>query len=240
MPSFFDRMRENREQREREREEQRKQREYQRRQREYETALSAWNEQNDTVENLLEIATHRDDLDRVFDQEEFTVRLKRGEQLILHASGAALIEPRSTGGHWEGGSQGVSFRIAKGVRYRVGQTKGTFVRNPEEQKIIDSGGDLDITTQRVMYTSPARTREWDYAKTMNVMHDPQGITYMSVSSRQKTSGFMYGPEAATRVEGSLTLGMAIYDDEVDTLVEQLQEQIRELQSSKPTPPALPQ
>src|SRR5256885_10850015 len=42
--------------------------------------------------------------------------LKAGERPFMLIRGVALIEPRATPGHWKGASQGVSFRIAKGVR----------------------------------------------------------------------------------------------------------------------------
>ena len=47
-----------------------------------------------------------------------------------------------------GGSQGVSFRIAKGVRYHVGGSRGHLVK--DEHYVVTSAGSFIITNQRVL------------------------------------------------------------------------------------------
>ena len=74
---------------------------------------------------------------------------------------------------------------------------------------------------------------------LGIDHSPPGITYMQVSNRQKVSGVFYGEGAAAVVSDRITLALAIFDDEVETLASQLKEQRHELQASKPAPPALP-
>ncbi|MCP4968096.1 MAG: hypothetical protein GY926_23030 [bacterium] len=215
-------------------------REATRAQREYDLAYVAWTQEHELVDNLHYMATNLDEVYRQTSEAGFSIRLKKDEHVLISVDGAGLVEPRATAGHYQGGSSGVSFRVAKGVNFRVGQHKGTYVRGPEEQKMIDSGGALYITTQRVIYTSMNRNREWAFAKTIDVMHDDLGVTYMNVSNRQKVSGFVYGEGVAREVQNRLVLAMAVFDDEVDTLVAQLDQQLSELKVSKPVAPsALP-
>jgi len=76
--------------------------------------------------------------------------------LILHADercfamcrGAQhVVEAHRT--KYVGGSQGVSFRIAKGVRYHIGGFSGHPVTTDYEK--VQDTGDLYVTTQRVVF-----------------------------------------------------------------------------------------
>ena len=162
----------------------------------YQQELVAWEEETEHVDTLLYMA---ENLDEVYSQAAaagFSVRLKKGEHVLIGLQGAtALIEPRSGGGSYQGGSRGTSIRVAKGVSFRVGAHRGTYVPNPDIEKAIDTDGDVYITTQRVLYTSPGRSREWAYKSAVDLYHADNwsgtsfGITYIVVSNRQKTSGF---------------------------------------------------
>lgn len=207
--------------------------------REYESAHSAWSDQKEHVDTVLELATHIDEVQEQFAAEADSVRLKKGERLLLFVEGAGLVEPRAGKGHYEGGSHGVSFRVAKGVRYRVGGHRGTYVRGPDELKMIDEGGRIFITDQRVPYTSTKQNREWAFEKLVDIYNE-DGISFMAVTNRQKTSGIAYGSSIAQAVEDRLTLALAIFDDEVETFVSNLRDQARELRLSEPLrPPELP-
>ena len=208
----------------------------------YESALAAWEEQHEHVSELLEMATNLEETYRQAEQAGFTVRLKPDEHILIGlVGGSGLIEPRSSGGRYQGGSRGVSVRVAKGVRFRVGAHRGTYVPGPDVQKAIDTGGDAYVTTQRVLYTSPERNREWLYKSTVDVFHSDEwvpgfGVTYLSVTNRQKTSGFAYPMDWARTVRDRVLLGMAVFDGTVDDLTGGLQEQHRELLASRPTDP----
>lgn len=205
---------------------------------EYSAAYAVWSGQRDRVDALLQLATHVDEVQEQFATGAGSIRLKKGERLLLFVEGAGLVEPRAGKGHYEGGSHGVSFRVAKGVRYRVGAHQGTFERGPDELKMIDDGGRVFITDQRALYTSTQQNREWAFSKLVDMYHE-NGITFMAVSNRQKTSGFAYGTSVAQAVEDRITLALALFDDEVETLVSSLQEEARELRLSEPRrPPAL--
>lgn len=233
---MFDRFKERR----RENQEQRKLQQAQSR---YNSALVQWEDESEHVENLLHAATHLDELYRLAAESGFTVRLKNGEHVLLGLGGSGLIEPRSGGGSYQGGSRGVSFRVAKGVRYRMGQHKGTFVANPEVLKVFDTDGNLYITTDRVLYTSPGRNREWAFPKLVDIYHSDSvsgstdwGATFIAVANRQKTSGFIYPMSHAGTVRDRLLLAMAVHDGTIEDLITGLKQQQVELQRSRPTPP----
>jgi len=44
------------------------------------------------------------------------------------------------------------------------------------------------------------------------------VTFMAVSNRQKTSGFACGTTVAQAFEDRITLALALFDDEIQTLV----------------------
>ena len=113
--------------------------------------------------------------------------LKKGE-VAIDSVPAKLLEYRSGGSSYQGGSQGVSIRIAKGLSYRVGSNRGQLVRNPEQLQVIDNG-DATFTNQRVVFGGQSQTREWAFDKLVDFNAGDNGTQVMiSVSNRQKVSG----------------------------------------------------
>lgn len=72
--------------------------------------------------------------------------LKKGE-LVHFADKAVLKELKSINLGYSGGSRGVSFRIAKGISYRVGAHRGHMVK--EDRFVETSRGVLIITSKRL-------------------------------------------------------------------------------------------
>lgn len=101
--------------------------------------------------------------------ERVSLILKKDERAFQVLEGAALIEPRRLSGHWEGRSQGVSLRVAKGVHYRVGKSTGHYVQGAEVPTPIDTGT-LTITNRRVVFQGPKATREWAFSKLIGFQH----------------------------------------------------------------------
>jgi len=87
--------------------------------------------------------------------------LKPGEAAYLVLGGAALVEGNRLPGRWSGGSQGVSFRVMRGVSYRVGGTRGTYTQGDETLAAIDTGRVL-VTNERAVFAGDLQTREWDF------------------------------------------------------------------------------
>jgi hypothetical protein len=114
--------------------------------------------------------------------------LKKGEEFLYRLESISLIESRSNGSTYQGGSRGVSVRVMKGVSYRVGASKGQFVKNPESLQVIDTGA-ATFTNQRILFVGMKASREWDFAKLTDLSQTEGRETIMiSVSNRQKPSG----------------------------------------------------
>ena len=132
--------------------------------------------------------------------------LKKGE-VAIDSVPAKLLEYRSGGSSYQGGSQGVSIRIAKGVSWRVGANRGQLVRNPEQLQVIDSG-DATFTNQRVVFGGQSQTREWSFDKLVDFNAGDNGTQVMiSVSNRQKVSGLH--AESVGHVQPGLLLEVAV-------------------------------
>ena len=132
--------------------------------------------------------------------------LKKGE-VAIDSVPAKLLEYRSGGSSYQGGSQGVSIRIAKGLSYRVGANRGQLVRNPEQLQVIDSG-DATFTNQRVVFGGQSQTREWSFEKLVDFNAGDNGTQVMiSVSNRQKVSGLH--AESVAHVQPGLLLEVAL-------------------------------
>lgn len=156
---------------------------------------------------------------------------KKGESTFAIMEGVALIEPRRQPGTVQGRSSGYSFRIAKGVNYRVGSSKGTYVSGPEVPTPIDVGTAF-VTNQRVVFRGSKATREWAWSKLISLDHDDDlPWTSLPVSNRQKTSGLLYDEPNSLLVRYRLQQGLAHFQGEVEALTAELEGQLRELQAS---------
>jgi hypothetical protein len=100
--------------------------------------------------------------------------LKRGE--TAHLVLAAQLLKEVTEREFRGGSRGVSFRIAPGVRYRVGTFRGHSVVTGSHIEVTDSGS-LSITSQRAVYTGQRKTLDMPYAKLEAVNVFTDGIQF---------------------------------------------------------------
>lgn len=121
--------------------------------------------------------------------------VKPDEHLYGVFGGAVLIEPRVVGGHWQGGSQGISVRVpgTKSMRYHVGQMKGHYVSGTEQLRALDTGI-AAVTDKRVFFVGPKHNREWLWSKCLAVLHqDDAPLTIINVSNRQKASGIELSP-----------------------------------------------
>jgi hypothetical protein len=128
--------------------------------------------------------------------------LKRDEVVYARVVGVGFIEPKRLPSQWQGGSRGVSFRVAKGVRYRVGATRGHVVPGEEVNQITDRGEYL-VTSQRAAFRGEKRTTEWLYSKLIGFSVEGDGQAVFSVQNRTKTTGVMYGPEYEGELDGIL-------------------------------------
>ena len=141
---------------------------------------------------------------------------------------AMLIEPRRAPGHYAGTSAGLSFRLAKGVQYRVGQQRGVFQPGPESPTVIDHG-DLAITTRRVIFRGLKQSREWEFGKLLGVEHAKDGSwSALSLRNRQKTSGFGYSADIADAVRFRFELALSTYRGDPEAYLTQLENELHAL------------
>ena len=154
--------------------------------------------------------------------------LKPGEQTIWAGNGQ-LVEPRRGPGHYAGGSQGFSFRVAKGVRYRVGASRGHFIPGDEVQTVIDQGT-VTVTTQRVVFTGSKATREWTFAKLLDTeISQDRSLVLIHVSNRQKVSGVKTAPAFSE----ALSLGVTVSQHGIAEVAQALRAEADEHRQQRP-------
>lgn len=192
-------------------------------------ASAAWHELQDVRALLAADAAHLD----------VPLILKRGERPVLVLDGVALIEPRRLPGTYQGRSQGMSFRLAKGVYYRVGQSRGTYVQGAEVPTAIDHGRAV-LTSQRVVFHGPKQSREWQFTKLLGVDHAGDAPwTALAVSNRQKVSGLLYPEASRALFQSRLDVALAMFQDRVPTLMAELEREYADLLAAEPPRPAAP-
>jgi hypothetical protein len=105
---------------------------------------------------------------------------KRGEIVHLETSAALMKEVAVR--EWRGGSSGVSFRVAPGVRYRVGSSRGRLITVGTQLQVADTGT-LAITNQRAAYLGSRKTVDMPYSKLLAMQLFSDAISF-SLSNRQ--------------------------------------------------------
>lgn len=110
---------------------------------------------------------------------------KRDE--VVHLEMPAALMKEVVQREWRAGSSGYSFRIAKGVRYRVGNTRGRSVVVGTALQVEDTGV-LAVSSQRAAYMGSRKTLEFPYSKILGIDVFTDGIRFHS-SNRQRTPLF---------------------------------------------------
>jgi hypothetical protein len=200
----------------------------------YKAATAQWQEADANLRSLLQVAQTFNG-QTAADAPNLPVVLRRNEHAFFTLTGAGLVETRRGQGHYVGGYSGFSFRIAKGVRYHVGGTRGTYQAGPDQPTVIDTGT-ATITDQRVVFQGAKQTREWAFAKLIGYQHfDSPSWTAIQVSNRQKTSGVLCDAATAGNFQFRLTLALAHFNGQVPALVTQLEAQLQQHQATRPAP-----
>jgi hypothetical protein len=106
---------------------------------------------------------------------------------VVHAEVEAALMKWSPLEEYRGASQGVSIRIAKGVRYRVGAQRGHLVTVGTQLDVADSGT-LTVTDRRIVFGGRAKTLTFPYRNLATFEVYADGIQ-LGVTNRQATSLF---------------------------------------------------
>jgi len=99
---------------------------------------------------------------------------QRDEQ-VHWSEPSRLLEEKVLRRRYEGGSSGVSFRIAKGVTYRVGAQRGHLV---SETGIVPvSTGELLVTDRRIVFRGDAKSFAAKYDKLLDIQLFSDGLRF---------------------------------------------------------------
>lgn len=198
----------------------------------YHQALTAWEQDDQTLQQCLALIHNGPGASE-------GLVLKSGEGCYFTYRNSSLIESRKGQGHYAGAYSGFSFRIAKGVSYHVGGTRGHYIAGPDQPTRIDTGT-MFFTTQRFVFLGGRQNREWAFAKLLGFQHDESAPrTFVQVSNRQKVSGFDYSPEHGVLLHFVMALCLAAYQGHLEDLESSMQAQEREHQGLRPAVATLP-
>jgi hypothetical protein len=130
---------------------------------------------------------------------------KRNE--VVHMETAAGLVKEVVQREWRSRSTGYSFRVMKGVRYRVGQSRGHSVA-VGTQLVTEDTGVLSVTSQRAVYVGATKTLEFAYAKLVGMEVFMDGIR-LSVSNRQKATLLNLGQGMGDVVAATINAAMQV-------------------------------
>ena len=105
--------------------------------------------------------------------QEPPVMLKKGEEALLVMPDAVDLYEERVRHEYQGGTAGVSLRVAKGMSVRAGGFKGERVP-VSEQKHIDTGS-LTVTNKRLIFIGPSKSTSFATNKILNVEGYDDGI-----------------------------------------------------------------
>jgi hypothetical protein len=110
--------------------------------------------------------------------------LLQRDEVVHWAEFGSILEVRVVARHYQGGSHGVSFRIAKGVTYRVGASRGRMVS--ERRAVPVSHGVLALTNQRIIFNGDAKSLAAKWGKVLSLNHLSDGIQISMENKAQPT------------------------------------------------------
>jgi len=124
--------------------------------------------------------------------------LHTGEKLVCVLPGTSFYEPRSVR-VYQGGSSGVSFRVAKGMSFRVGQSRGQS-ESHDELRMLDQG-DFIITSQRVIFCGSTKTVTIDFDQIVGTTAFADGVR-ISKERRERPYLFAFNTDLSTTIDGA--------------------------------------
>ena len=145
---------------------------------------------------------------------------QKGEHTLWTAT-AIFHETGRTPSSYVGGSSGVSIPVVAGVRFRVGAMKGQVIPGEELQMDKDQGVDM-LTTQRLIFTGPTKTQEWNFDKLLQLStNEDQTDYFINVANRQKTSGVRFDPKTGREFNRFLGSATSAHESGYDAVLKEL-------------------
>jgi len=202
---------------------------------------SMWEEDVEQLKKLITVFTAAS---KGEDSVPNTLMQKPGENTLWSATGI-FHEVGRTPTQFVGGSSGLSIPVVAGIRFRVGAMKGTAIPGEELQMDKDQGVVM-LTTERLIFTGPIKTQEWDFEKLLMLSTTPDESDYfLSVSNRQKTSGVRFGPVTGREFNRFLGSATSAHESGYAAVLKELHEiekriAIEEPKLTLPSTQSLPQ
>src|SRR4051812_46664025 len=101
--------------------------------------------------------------------------VQKGEQIVWAFGGSRYLEEK-TRREWVGRSQGMSVRVARGVYYRTGASRGHSVEH-SETVLIDRGW-LILTNKHIYFSGPKKSLRVPYSKIVSFEPFSDGMGIM--------------------------------------------------------------
>ena len=126
---------------------------------------------------------------RVRVEGEVPFNFQKGETLVWFFPTAGYYEHR-TRTHYEGGYQGVSIRVARGLYYRTGGFTGHPVSTAEMVHV--ASGAFGVTDKHVYFASPAKSLRVKYDKIVSFAPYSDGIGIQRDAQSARPQVFVTG------------------------------------------------
>ena len=182
---------------------------------EFARSLSEWKRDMAIIEKLKKVFEAAKNGDSLVDES----MVNAPGEIVLWKGRAQYHSAVRGAGHYEGGSQGASIRVMKGVSYRVGAQRGTFVQGAMEQRALDEGAAL-LTTKRVVFIGPLQTQEWKFSNWLGASASENEDDFMfMVSNRKTSSGLLMAPGTGREFNRFLALAIGYVESGVDKVLE---------------------
>ena len=204
---------------------------------EYNRLHEIWQSDIATLKKLITVFT---DAAAGKDSVPNTLMQKAGEITLWSATGV-FHETGRAPSQYVGGSSGVSVPLGGGIRFRVGAMKGQVIPG-EELQVDKDQGVVMLTTERLIFSGPRHSREWDFDKLLHLSTtDDDSDYFISVSNRQKSSGVRFDPATGREFNRFLGSATAAHEHGVDALLKELKSLEKEALKLEPqlTQPSAP-
>jgi hypothetical protein len=191
--------------------------------------LEIWQEDIDCLRKIIEVITAASNGK---DSVPNTLMQKAGEHTLWSATGI-FHETGRTASQYVGGSTGVSVPIGGGIRFRVGAMKGQVVPGIELQVDKDQGVVM-LTTERLIFTGPIHTREWNFDKLLQLSTtDDESDYFISVSNFKKTSGVRFSINTGREFNRFLGSATSAHEHGYEKVIDELKNMEREAVAAEP-------
>jgi hypothetical protein len=192
--------------------------------------LEIWQEDLACLRKIIEVITAASEGK---DSVPNTLMQKAGEHTLWSATGI-FHETGRTASQYVGGSTGVSVPIGGGIRFRVGAMKGQVVPGIELQVDKDQGVVM-LTTERLIFTGPIHTREWNFDKLLQLSTtDDESDYFISVSNFKKTSGVRFSINTGREFNRFLGAATSAHEHGYEAVLKELRALEKQVTTEKPT------